>query len=632
MNCNDFITDFLKKRVRPPAPVQPRQVAGDDFEAYYIDNYVLPCLDGINPRDRGKHYIICGIGDYPDNPERFHGRVHEAIWASLERRYGPIDPHDFGLFSQQKWLTQDIALALVIDDRPTALILDISVHRILDYLFNIRMDEGSHGLFDRTEIIVVPTLLRAIVESPEFAALKAVNESPDFTELRSLIAKFEADFGPIEDRDEDAVESDAVDPSHVVIGRRLGVTAIPKKGRADAATGGILLPVARARRMITILDGLIRRSEYLQKSSAGNAGREGIPEIPFGTNDETRLLEAFLTLRNAMPVGADQAYDEFCGNAAFDLDAYRSIIGNGTYLMEAQNQITESLGNFQLLRDRARNAPSSRGRHQEAVLGFDKVADLPALGAARSRLIRLARRLRRVGTGATTGILLAGPPGTGKSLIARVIAAESGRAVFAETLARVSAGAKYDEVIRKLTEIFAAAKKVAPAVVIIDEMDTFIERSMMHSDNAAWNTGIVNIVLDLFSGFRGDVAIIGTTNHPHMIDRALLRPGRLGERIDIDLPNAEGINELLRHYLPHMTEDQIKGAMLLMPQRPSQAAVAAMAEEARAQIEDELAAAEEAEAAMKPDVAAGAAPSWRHVEAAITQMQGARRRQTPGLA
>jgi cell division protease FtsH len=157
-------------------------------------------------------------------------------------------------------------------------------------------------------------------------------------------------------------------------------------------------------------------------------------------------------------------------------------------------------------------------------------------------------RYAQVGARAPKGVLLVGPPGTGKTLIARATAGEADATFyslsgseFVESLVGVGAA--------RVRDVFARARKTAPALVFIDELDAAGRRrgaGVGQGNDEREQT--LNQLLVEMDGFGGDagIVVLGATNRPDILDPALLRPGRFDRQVTVAVPDVHGRLEILR--------------------------------------------------------------------------------------
>ena len=150
----------------------------------------------------------------------------------------------------------------------------------------------------------------------------------------------------------------------------------------------------------------------------------------------------------------------------------------------------------------------------------------------------------RFGIEPHSGILLYGPPGCGKTLIAKVLASES-EANFYSINGPEIMNKYYGETEARLRDIFKEAKENAPSVIFIDEIDAIApKREEAYGDV---EKRVVAQLLALMDGLteRGNVIVLGATNRPESVDPALRRPGRFDREIEISVPNVDGRLEIL---------------------------------------------------------------------------------------
>ena len=151
----------------------------------------------------------------------------------------------------------------------------------------------------------------------------------------------------------------------------------------------------------------------------------------------------------------------------------------------------------------------------------------------------------RLGIEPPKGILLHGPPGSGKTLLAKAVANESGAKFFVINGPEVMSKF-YGESEENLRKIFEQAEKNAPSIVFIDEIDSIAPKR--EEVKGEVEKRVVSQLLTLLDGLksRGKVIVIGATNIPNSLDPALRRPGRFDREIELGVPNKEGRKEILQ--------------------------------------------------------------------------------------
>lgn len=153
------------------------------------------------------------------------------------------------------------------------------------------------------------------------------------------------------------------------------------------------------------------------------------------------------------------------------------------------------------------------------------------------------------------GVLLTGPPGTGKTLLARATAGEAGVPFF------FMSGSEFDELYvgvgaKRIRELFNQARDKSPAIIFIDELDAIGgKRNPKDQAYAKQTLNQLLVELDGFSQSQG-IIIIGATNFPESLDKALTRPGRFDKEVNVELPDVRGRVDILKHHMQNVETAQ----------------------------------------------------------------------------
>ena len=187
-------------------------------------------------------------------------------------------------------------------------------------------------------------------------------------------------------------------------------------------------------------------------------------------------------------------------------------------------------------------------RDSRAELNYDDVGGIGDTIRQLREMVELPLRypelFRRLGVDPPKGVLLHGPPGTGKTRLAKAVANESDASFFTINGPEIM-GSAYGESEKRLREVFEEATRSSPAIIFIDEIDSIApKRDQVHGEA---EKRLVAQLLTLMDGIESRVSlvVIAATNRPDAIDEALRRPGRFDREIVIGVPDEGGRREIL---------------------------------------------------------------------------------------
>jgi cell division protease FtsH len=306
--------------------------------------------------------------------------------------------------------------------------------------------------------------------------------------------------------------------------------------KAQVKAGNVAEVFARG----STIEGLLRKEAAIPDEAGRNYQRFRTERPTFAADDLLRELTASGTVVRAKPLTQERG---FLFNLLASMAPLLLLFGFYAFLFRRQQK---GLGG--LLGGGMRKPVDP----ETVRVTFADVAGIDEVKAEISEVVDFLRdpeKYRRVGARAPKGVLLSGPPGTGKTLLARATAGEANVPFFSASASEfiemiVGVGAS------RVRELFAEARKVAPAIIFIDEIDTIGRsragaRAVGGHDEREQTLNQILTEMDGFSGSEG-VVVLAATNRPDVLDAALLRPGRFDRTIMVHPPDQTGRAAILR--------------------------------------------------------------------------------------
>jgi cell division protease FtsH len=286
--------------------------------------------------------------------------------------------------------------------------------------------------------------------------------------------------------------------------------------------------------------------ELTAPAQKADDGGESIEYVKFVTHLPSFGDEGLLALleEQEVEVNAEPESDFSWWTIILNLLPFAFMIGIGYLIVSRMRSQGQSL--FSVGRSRAR----LYDREQEQTT-FEDVAGAKGAKTELLEIIQFLKnpeRFQRLGGDIPRGVLLVGPPGTGKTLLARAVAGEAEVPFFSIT------GSDFMEMFvgvgaSRVRDMFENAKKAAPSIIFIDELDSIGRRRGAglgggHDEREQ----TLNQLLSEMDGFEQNenVILIAATNRPDVLDPALLRPGRFDRRITVDLPTMPARQDILK--------------------------------------------------------------------------------------
>ena len=296
---------------------------------------------------------------------------------------------------------------------------------------------------------------------------------------------------------------------------------------------------------------IIRMSYLLRKSAGVAIGEQVLIEKVEKVNNG---LEITLSMEGMRVEKIEQKFIDYVKNKFLNMPLMEGdflsipVFGGGSFVFQVIK--TKPQGVVRIISDTRLQIVSEAVAERYAIprVSYDDVGGLHDEIRRVREMVELPLRhpevFQRLGIEPPKGILLYGPPGCGKTLLAKAVANEV-TATFISIRGPEIMGKYYGESEERLRRVFKEARENAPSIIFIDEIDAIAPKRVEVQEV---ERRVVAQLLALMDGLkaRGDVIVMAATNMPELIDPALRRPGRFDREIEIRVPNKDGRLEILQ--------------------------------------------------------------------------------------
>lgn len=311
--------------------------------------------------------------------------------------------------------------------------------------------------------------------------------------------------------------------------------------RANDADGNISKITVQGDELRITLKGKDRYSEISRKDPSGTLYEQGLIDQCAGLNGDelTSCQASYPTIEH---LAVTSFWDYALDIAIIAIPVIIIILFFSSMMRQAQSMNNQSMG---------------FGKAKAKLYGPDKkkvtFGDVAGNESAKQDLAEIVdflkepKKYEKLGAKIPRGVLLAGEPGTGKTLMARAVAGEASVPFFSIS------GSEFAEMFvgvgaSRVRDLFAKAKKNAPSIIFIDEIDAVAHKRDARGGAGREDEQTLNQILVEMDGFDNDsgVIVIAATNRVDMLDKALLRPGRFDRHVNVALPERKDRLEILK--------------------------------------------------------------------------------------
>ena len=277
--------------------------------------------------------------------------------------------------------------------------------------------------------------------------------------------------------------------------------------------------------------------------------------LPFDIALPAHLQQPGVASFTYAPISADILVDflEAMNCAPEDVRAFRSALPEPTILARLDTAQAAAALRFGSEFDLAERLQSLTGPALEGPRLEEGFSDSPVVQAAR-RVVADFGAWRRGEIGWSDfshSLLLYGPPGTGKTMLARAMGNSAGIAFVTGSFAEWQAAGHLGDMLREMRRTFAWARRKAPAILFIDEIDAMGSRTGDDRHNQSYRVQVINGFLGEMNAIAIEpgVVVVGACNHVDRIDPAVVRAGRFDLKFEVPMPDAAAILAVLRQHL-----------------------------------------------------------------------------------
>ena len=324
--------------------------------------------------------------------------------------------------------------------------------------------------------------------------------------------------------------------------------------RANDPDGDIKKITVSGSELKITLKGKDQPTQVSRKDSSGTLYEQGLNNYcqDLTGDDLTKCKEQYPEIEYVEP---SNFWGSFLDIAMIVLPVLALVIFFSFMIKQAQSMNNQSMG-FGKAKAKLYGPDKKKVKFEDVAGNESAKQDLSEI----VDFLKNPKKYEKLGAKIPRGVLLAGEPGTGKTLMARAVAGEANVPFFSIS------GSEFAEMFvgvgaSRVRDLFSKAKKNAPSIIFIDEIDAVAHKRDARGGAGREDEQTLNQILVEMDGFDNDsgVIVIAATNRVDMLDKALLRPGRFDRHVNVTLPERKDRLEILKvHFKNKPLEDDVK--------------------------------------------------------------------------